>query len=198
MAKIGVIHGRFQVLHNDHLKYLLAGKARCQHMIVGITNPDPILSRDDPADPHRCAPIANPLTYYERYLMVRNVLLEAGIQHLDFSIVPFPINLPELYKYYLPLEAVFYLTIYDQWGKRKLEQFQELGLKTEVLWERPATQKGLTASAIRRRMTTGESWENMVPPATARLLEEWNLAERLVKLEQAQAVENGLQRGRSA
>lgn len=25
---VGVIHGRFQVLHNDHLKYLLAGKEK--------------------------------------------------------------------------------------------------------------------------------------------------------------------------
>ena len=25
MRSLGVIHGRFQVLHNDHLKYILAG-----------------------------------------------------------------------------------------------------------------------------------------------------------------------------
>ena len=43
MHKIGVIHGRFQLLHNDHLKYLLAGKKRCEHLVVGITNPDPAL-----------------------------------------------------------------------------------------------------------------------------------------------------------
>ena len=24
--ELGVIHGRFQVLHNDHIKYLMAGK----------------------------------------------------------------------------------------------------------------------------------------------------------------------------
>lgn len=43
MVEQGVIHGRFHILHNDHLKYLLAGKlARC-HLIVGITNPDPTL-----------------------------------------------------------------------------------------------------------------------------------------------------------
>ena len=41
MIQTGVIHGRFQVLHNDHLKYLLAGKADASTLVVGITNPDP-------------------------------------------------------------------------------------------------------------------------------------------------------------
>ena len=43
MYDIGVIHGRFQVPHNDHLRYLLAGKALCRHLVVGLTNPDPSL-----------------------------------------------------------------------------------------------------------------------------------------------------------
>ncbi|MEJ2698658.1 MAG: nicotinate-nucleotide adenylyltransferase, partial [Desulfuromonadales bacterium] len=68
--ELGVIHGRFQVLHNDHLRFLLAGKSLCRHLVVGITNPDPHLTREDPADQHRHSPLANPLTYWERYLMV--------------------------------------------------------------------------------------------------------------------------------
>ncbi|MFC1888297.1 hypothetical protein ACFL4G_00935, partial [Thermodesulfobacteriota bacterium] len=55
MEETGVIHGRFQVFHNDHLAYVLAGKARCRHLVVAITNPDPTLTRDDPADPDRSA-----------------------------------------------------------------------------------------------------------------------------------------------
>ena len=57
-----VIHGRIQVLHNDHLKYLLAGKAHCRRLVVGITNPDPFLTRNENADPKRSDPLANPLT----------------------------------------------------------------------------------------------------------------------------------------
>ena len=81
----GVIHGRFQVLHNDHIKYLLAGKQLCRHLVVGITNPDPSLTRDSEANPHRSSPIANPLTYYERYLMVQAALLEQGLKYSEFS-----------------------------------------------------------------------------------------------------------------
>jgi len=182
MVERGVIHGRFQVLHNDHLTYLLAGKARCRHMVVGVTNPDPLLTREDPADPSRHKPASNPLTYFERYIMVRRVLLEAGLSWEDFSIVPFPINHPELYRHYVPLDATFYLTIYDAWGVRKLEQFRALGLKTEVLWERPPHKKGLTAEAIRQAMIRGEPWKHRVPKATAELMEGWGIAERLREL----------------
>jgi nicotinamide mononucleotide adenylyltransferase len=183
MSDVGVIHGRFQVLHNDHLKYLTAGKARCRHLVVGITNPDPMRTRDDPADPARSLPLSNPLTYFERYQLIRAVLLEAGMDLLDFSIVPFPINYPELYKHYLPLDAVFYLTIYDDWGRRKYQQFHNLGLKTEVLWEKPPTEKGLSASDIRHSMVNGKPWKHLVPMATITLMQLWGIPERLQRLQ---------------
>jgi len=178
----GVIHGRFQVLHNDHLSYLLAGKARCRHLVVGVTNPDLMLTRDPPADPNRSRPLANPLTYFERYTMVRWVLLGAGLDHGDFSVVPFPINLPALYRHYLPMDATFYLTIYDEWGKRKLEQFKAVGLKTEVLWTRDPGNKGLSAGVIRKRMALGEAWEHLVPRETGILMERWGIPGRLKRL----------------
>ena len=176
----GVIHGRFQVLHNDHLKYLLAGKARCQHLVIGIANPDPSLTNSDPSDHHRAQPSANPLTYYERYRMLHEVLVEANIPVEEFSIVPFPINYPSLLQYYVPLEAVFFLNIYDDWGERKLALLQELGLRTEVLGRRPLAQKGLTATTIRKNIQTNAPWQQDVPPATARLVKAFNLQQRLV------------------
>ncbi|MDY7031388.1 MAG: nicotinate-nucleotide adenylyltransferase [Thermodesulfobacteriota bacterium] len=182
MIDKGVIHGRFQVLHNDHLKYLMAGKKRCKHLVIGITNPDPTLTREDPADVQRSSPVANPLTYFERYIMVWRTMVNSGVSQLDFSVVPFPINLPELYKYYVPLDATFFLTIYDEWGNRKLKQFQELGLKTEVLWTKSSEEKGLEGSDVRRRMAEGEAWQELVPPSTRDLMIKWDLPDRLRKM----------------
>lgn len=175
VRETGVIHGRFQILHNDHLKYLLAGKERCRHLVIGITNPDPTLTREDNADPDRSSKDANPLTYYERYGMIRRAMAAEGLRE-EISIVPFPINFPELYHHYLPLDAVFFLTIYDRWGERKRQLFEELGLETEVLWRRPLSEKGLRASDIRRRIARGEDWEHLVPRAVAEYLR----AERIV------------------
>jgi nicotinamide-nucleotide adenylyltransferase len=179
MEDIGVIHGRFQVLHNDHLRYLLAGAGKCRRLVVGITNPEPSLTEEDPADPERSDPAANPLTYWERYTMVRAVLTASGVAESDLSVVPLPINFPDRFRFYVPLDALFFLTIYDEWGRRKRDRFRELGLRTNVLWELPPEEKGITGREVRRRMIAGEPWAEMVPPETARLAREWGLADRL-------------------
>ena len=178
-AAVGVIHGRFQILHKDHLTYLLAGMARCRHLVVGITNPDPRLIKEESADPKRSSPAANPLTYFERYQLVRAAFNEAGIEPSRYSVVPFPINMPELYRYYVPLDALFFLSIYDDWGRQKLHYFNSLGLETHVLREVSPEQKGLSATEVRRRMASNESWEELVPPAVTKLLKQWDIPSRL-------------------
>lgn len=187
-VKVGVIHGRFQLLHNDHMKYLLAGKERCDHLVVGITNPDPSHTRSDPADMSRSSRASNPLTYYERYCMVRQALAEQGLQD-SISIVPFPINFPELYQYYVPLDALFFLTIYDGWGEKKLTLFQELGLETEILWRKKRTEKGLSATDIRKKIINKEEWEQYVPPAVVLFIKKHHLSERFVTLSEMEAVD---------
>jgi nicotinamide-nucleotide adenylyltransferase len=177
--KTGVIHGRFQGVHNDHLAYLLAGKAECEHLVVGITNPDPSQTAKDDTDPERSDPQANPLSYFERLLLVKCALADAGLGIADFSVTPLPINFPEHYSAYVPMQATFFLTIYDEWGRRKLEHFHSLGLKTKVLWERTPETKGLSGSHIRQAMASGEAWEHLVPESTAVLCKAWGLPEKL-------------------
>ncbi|UCC20985.1 MAG: nicotinate-nucleotide adenylyltransferase [Promethearchaeota archaeon] len=180
--KVGVIHGRFQVLHNDHIRYLLAGKQLCNYLIVGITNPDPSLTKDSKANPHRSKPFANPLTYYERYVMTQMVLLEQGLKYSEFCIVPFPINIPELIKHYVPINAIFFLTIYDDWGREKKRYFESLGFQIHVLWEVTIEHKGLSSSDIRKAMIQNKEWEQFVPSSVARLMKEWDIITRLKKL----------------
>ncbi len=129
--------------------------------------------------------MANPLTYYERYLCVRAALQEAGLPSDAYSVVPFPINFPELYQYYVPLDAVFYLTIYDDWGRRKLELFQSIGLRAEVMWERSADEKGLNGSEVRRSMVQGRPWEDLVPGSVADLMKRWKIPQRLQSMGEA-------------
>jgi len=176
---VGIIHGRFQILHNDHLTYLLAGKDLCGHLIVGITNADPLHIKDEIENPERSMDAANPLTYYERMLLVRNALSEAGVPEKEYSIVPFPVNMPELYRYYVPMEGVFFLTIYDDWGRKKLEYFRSMNLSVHVLWEKPEEEKGISAADIRARIINGDQWGHLVPPGVAELLTRWDISTRL-------------------
>ena len=108
---VGVIHGRFQMLHKGHMEYLLAGKKRCEHLIIGIANPDTSLTKYNTANPHRSNPNANPLTYFERFQMLQGTLKDYGIGLDEFDIVPFPINYPELVFNYVPVDAKYYITI---------------------------------------------------------------------------------------
>ena len=179
---LGTIHGRFQILHNDHLKFIMAGKELCEHLIVGITNPDPSLTKNHDSNPHRSKPIANPLTFYERYVMIRDNLLERELKYSEFSIVPFPINLPELLKFYVPMNVVFFLSIYDDWGKQKKKYLESLRLKVHVLWDVPLENKGLSGSDIRESMLKGEPWKQFVPSATTKLVQEWGIIKRLKDL----------------
>jgi len=179
---IGVIHGRFQILHNDHMKYLLAGKNLCNHLIIGITNPDPSLTRDSKANPQRSTSLANPLSYYERYVMIREVFKEKGFKLSQFSIVPFPINIPELIKYYVPMDAVFFLSIYDDWGRQKKKYLESLGLNVHVLWEVSLEEKGLNSSDIRDAMINSKPWEHLVPLSVVKLMKEWDIITRLKEI----------------
>ena len=180
--ELGVIHGRFQVLHLDHLRYLLAGKRLCRHLVVGITNPDPDQSALDESDPQRSAPSNNPLTYFERYQLVRSALKECGEALETFSIVPFPVNFPERYRHYVPMHAVFLLSIYDDWGRKKRGMFEALGLKTWVLWEKSLKEKGISGAEVRARMMDSDAWEHLVPKGVAELLKKWEVGERIKKL----------------
>ena len=175
----GVVHGRFQLFHRDHLVYVEAARARCQHLVIGITNPDPTLTRFDPADPGRSDRTRNPLTFYERYRVIKHALETEGWHSAHFSLVPLPINFPELYQYYVPLDATFFLTIYDDWGERKLSMFQSLGLKVEILWRRPLAAKGLTGTQVRQVMVAGGNWQELVPPGAAAMLAQLGIPERL-------------------
>ena len=137
---------------------------------MGITNPDPSQIAFEATDPARGATEANPWTYYERYLMVEGALLEAGVPRERLRIVPFPHSFPERLRYYAPAEAVYLLTVYDEWGDTKQDRFHALGLTTEVMWRR--TDKPISGTRVREAIAAGTDWESLVPPAVAKVINE--------------------------
>ncbi|MHB8205406.1 MAG: nicotinate-nucleotide adenylyltransferase, partial [Desulfomonilaceae bacterium] len=86
---------------------------------------------------------------------------------------------PELYCHYVPSGAVFYLTIYDSWGKKKLELLKSRGLRTQVIWEKSPNEKGVTGSEVRRRIASGEPWDHLVPLSVTELILKWDVRSRL-------------------
>jgi cytidyltransferase-like protein len=164
-----MIHGRFQPFHNGHLEYLRAARYLCETLVVGITNPDPTTIRQDATSEHRHLPDSNPYTYFERLLMIRAVLREEGIDPERSLIIPFPVNDPARWPYYLPPGATHYLRVFSEWEQAKVNRLRGHGHTVEVL--HPGIAKEIEASEVRRRMTSGEDWRSLVPPAVVRVLE---------------------------
>jgi cytidyltransferase-like protein len=165
----GMIHGRFQPFHNGHLEYLRAARPLCETLIVGITNPDPTTILEDPASEHRHLPEANPYTFFERLLMVRDVIAAEGIKADDAIVIPFPVSSPERWRYYLPPDVVHYVRVFSDWEQSKVDRLREHGYRVEVL--HPGIEKAIEASEVRRRMATAEDWRSLVPASVARVID---------------------------
>ncbi|MBM4256361.1 MAG: adenylyltransferase/cytidyltransferase family protein [Deltaproteobacteria bacterium] len=178
--RYGMIHGRFQPFHNGHWEYTQAALARCDLLIIGITNPDPSLVVYEPADNGRHLPEANPFTFFERQRMVQATLLEANVPLFRVAIVPFPIHHPERWASYCPAETVQFLRLFSAWGNEKLRRFQDNGWSVEVLDEGVA--KEVSGTEIRRRLRAGQGWEELVPPGTASVLRAIGAEERARKV----------------
>ncbi len=173
------VHGRFQVLHNDHLEYILAAKKRCRYLWIGITKYDS--DHLNPLGRHRERPEANPLTYFERIQMITEALVDEGIHLAEFSFVPFPIENPALLSRFLPNSIPCFTTICEDWNREKIQLLKDYGYTVLVLWER--IPKKISGSRIREDIAlNGKVWRNLVPAATVRSIEKLALAERLKKL----------------
>jgi nicotinamide-nucleotide adenylyltransferase len=166
----GMVHGRFQPFHAGHLEYALSAFQRCDHLIVGITNPDPSLIVPEPSDPERHLPAANPFTFFERQWMVRAALAEAGCDAQRVSVVPFPIHHPECWRFYCPPGVTQFVRLFSAWGREKVERFQAMGWPVVVLDE--GVTKQVSGTEVRRRLQMGQGWEELVPAAVARILKE--------------------------
>ena len=179
-VRYGMVHGRFQPFHRGHLEYALAALARCDHLLIGVTNPDPSLIVEEAADPERHRPEANAFTFFERQWMIRAALEEAGVGAERLSLVPFPIHHPERWRYYCPAGTVHFVRIFSDWGREKAKRLGETGWPVEVL--DAGALKEVSGSEVRRKLVAGQDWEILVPGAVATILRQIGAAERLKQL----------------
>ncbi|MEE9276816.1 MAG: adenylyltransferase/cytidyltransferase family protein [Dehalococcoidia bacterium] len=167
-ARYGMIHGRFQPFHKGHWEYLQLAVDRCQTLLIGITNPDPMQIAEETTSNHRHRPEANPFTFFERLTMIRETLLDSEIPFARVIIIPFPVNLPDRWRYYVPPEVVHFLRVFSPWEQTKVERLREEGYQVEVL--QPGAEKQYEATEVRRRIASGEPWQDLVPPGVARVI----------------------------
>lgn len=180
MVEIGAVQGRFQGLHIGHMEFLLEAKKRCRFLIIGVTNYD-IHSEyiSDTAEMNRFRSQANPFTFFERMMMIEHSMAEAGVPREEFIIVPFPIEKPQNIPNFVPDETVFFQTIYDEWGRKKVETLKKMGYQVQVMWERTDAERQASGTQVRQLMQQNGDWKSLMPPAAARYVSEHHLNERL-------------------
>jgi nicotinamide-nucleotide adenylyltransferase len=164
-ARFAVVHGRFQPFHLDHLAYCRLGLGRGDTLVVGITHFDPALARLEPANPHRHEPAANPFTYWERALMIRDALLDDGVSPERFVLVAFPIHDPERWPHYVPgdpADTLHVIRVFSPWEEEKARRLEAAGFRVEANRTAP---KRLSGSELRARLAADDGWEPLVPKA---------------------------------
>jgi len=159
----GCVHGRFQPFHRGHLEYALLAKGRCRRLLVGITNPDPSRVTPEAANARRHTVESNPFTYLERALMLRDSLLDEGLEAREFIVAPFPIQELELCRHYVPEGTVHFERVYSGWEEEKVRRLRAHGLTVEVLDR--GEEKAVSGTEIRHLIRAGLTWEHLVPAA---------------------------------
>ena len=183
MVEKGVVFGRFQVLHNKHMEYLLAAKMRCKKLYIGITHQDIMMfAATSHLDVNGGTKRDNPMTYLERLEMIQKAVENFGIKKEDYEIVPFPITHPELILQYAPEDATYFMSIKDEWDEQKKQFLEQLGLKVEVLMNKKPEEAGISAAEIRKLMTEEKEWRQHVPIPVYEYIQKHEIDKRIRNL----------------
>lgn len=170
MTSLAAVTGRFQPFHVEHLELVQLALAECDHVVVGITNPDQSSRQAHPESTHRHLDEANPFTFWQRLNMIAGVFAAENISERT-TIVPFPLHQPQLWAEYIPLSAVQYVRVLSPWEQSKVTELEAGGYRVRVIAGHRASP--VRASDIRRalRGSSDIEWRNMVPHTVAGVLD---------------------------
>ena len=162
------------------MEYVLAAMMWCRTLYIGITHPDiTAYPATSPLDEHGTTRMDNPLTYIERYEMIRGALEEFGVNRDEYEIIPFPVSSPDILPQYAPAGAVHYMSICSPWDEEKYHLLESMDLNVEVLWRRSKEEKGITGTSLRAMIARGDDWQQYVPKAAADYLVKYGIDQRI-------------------
>ncbi|MBI1974196.1 adenylyltransferase/cytidyltransferase family protein [Candidatus Micrarchaeota archaeon] len=180
--KYGIFYGRFQPFHKAQLQHCMSVLKTHDFLVAGVTNPfrEGIKFNDTVADSGRASkmeslqPENNPFSFWERYTMVRNSLLEEGVKPKRFCIVAKPSTLSDSLAWLEAFppreESEVYLPVKDPHHFDSAAVYRKLGWKVVLA----APIDGYSGTLARRLMRE-EKWKELgtlVPPATLKVMKE--------------------------
>lgn len=169
MQKVrGILIGRMQPVHNGHMEVIKQTLNEVDEIIIGIGSAQ--LSHE----------LKDPFTAGERIVMMTQALAEIGVDPSRYYIIPMQdINFNALWASHVKMLTPPFNIVYS--GNPLVKQlFSEEGyeVRQPPLYDR----LHLSGTEVRRRILNDENWKELVPKATADLINEINGIERIRNL----------------
>ncbi len=148
--------GRFQPFHKGHLEVVRSIAKKCDSMIIGIGSAQYSHTVD------------NPFTAGERHLMISRALKDEGMN--EYFLVPIvDINRYSVWvSHVVSLVPPFEVVFTNNNLTRRL--FSEAAFQVR---DSPMFNRNIySGTEIRRRMSEGNGWRDLVPPAVAKVIDD--------------------------
>jgi nicotinamide-nucleotide adenylyltransferase len=146
--------GRFQPFHKGHLQVVRSIAKKCDSLIIGI------------GSAQYSHTFENPFTAGERHLMISRALKDEGMK--EYFLVPivdinrYAVWVSHVVSLVPPFEVVF--------SNNNLTRRLFSEAKYEVRDSPMFNREIYSGTEIRRRMSIGEEWIDLVPPAVAKVI----------------------------
>lgn len=164
----GILIGRMQPVHNGHMQVIEKILEEVDEIIIGIGSAQ--LSHE----------VKDPFTAGERIVMMNQALADRDVDPSRYYIIPMQdINFNALWVSHVKMITPPFSIVYS--GNSLVKQlFSEEGFEVRQppLYDR----KHLSGTEVRRRILNDDDWMELVPQATADLLNEINGIERVKNL----------------
>ncbi|WP_458456818.1 nicotinamide-nucleotide adenylyltransferase [Methanobrevibacter sp.] len=169
MDKIrGILIGRMQPVHNGHMQVIKKILEEVDEIIIGIGSAQ--LSHE----------LKDPFTAGERIVMISQALADADVDPSRYYIIPMQdINFHALWVSHVKMITPPFSIVYS--GNSLVKQlFSEEGFEVRQppLYDR----FHLSGTEVRKRILNDSDWEELVPEATVKLIQEIGGIERLKNL----------------
>ena len=164
----GILIGRMQPIHNGHMQVIKKILEEVDEIIIGIGSAQ--LSHE----------VKDPFTAGERIVMVNQALAEIEVDPSRYYIIPMQdINFNAIWASHVKMLTPPFSIVYS--GNPLVKQlFTEEGyeVRQPPLYDRIH----LSGTEVRRRILEDDNWQELVPKATADVINEINGVERLKNL----------------
>lgn len=164
----GILIGRMQPVHNGHIQVIESILDEVDEIIIGIGSAQ--LSHS----------LKDPFTAGERVVMMNQALADIGVDSSRYYIIPMQdINFNALWVSHVKMLTPPFSVVYS--GNPLVKQlFAEEGyeVKQPPLYDR----LNLSGTEVRNRIIEDKNWQELVPDATVKLINEINGDKRLKNL----------------